>query len=160
MLGLKGMAITGGAAFLVGSIGGGIAMNKLWLGKQAKQQVAELTDALELQTKHLAAERGLRESSQAESKRLSDLLEKRELKIDSLIDQNAEIARRQPKDTVRIIEKGEEIGTQLENDYAWIRYSWPSELRDYANGKDRKQPDSMPLAGPRGYPEIEDGFIP
>ena len=131
---LKGL----GASVILGiAIGSGSAF---WLSGAAKAK-----DDKKVAEKALEAERDAHETTMKlidQKDSLVQVLKSRSQMdmdyIESLQSANVELATRLPRDTVRYIERGQELADEfiLEGGNDCLRYIPPDSLRQYANGKD------------------------
>jgi len=143
--GLKFTAILTGGAFLAGTIGGGIAINKFWLGKVARAENKTLHGEIDKRNQlildrdnQLKIERGLLEVERESNNRLRRDLKLSDERLNTSQQQTTDALNRVPKDTVRIIEKGDQLGDKLTKDAAnaYLRNIWPRELWDFAFGEE------------------------
>lgn len=172
--GFKFTSITVGAAFLFGTIGGGVAVRKVMDGTIARKEVKRLDglilqrdEAIRVSGENLVAERKLKDTAVKERARLETKLEKREAALDAAYEQTAQHLARIPKDTHTIEVKGNDIGEKLANQEstAWVTNIWPVELWSHAfqqieTATAPSLAGAVPMARPdeeRGYPK---GSVP
>ena len=122
------------ASFAFGTLGGGYVVHKVWWGKTQAAKVKTLTDANDTLAANVKAERALKSAAIQGQADLQDRLDKSHDRITQLEQSNAMLAASRAGTKTTIIKEGEALGKTLENDYAWVRFSWPDSLRDYANG--------------------------
>lgn len=149
MLGaLAGFALKGklGAGIVAGTalasfLAGGFVLNEFWLGKNARAENTRLESAMTAKDeellkarRNLNIERDLKEAALTDAQDLRLKLEDRENRLEESYDLTANVLARVPKDTIRIMEEGNDVGDKLaqNEDTAWVRYTWPTELYDVA----------------------------
>lgn len=157
IFGIKGIAVTAGLSFILGTAGGGWAINKFWIAKAHKQEIQTLKAEIDAQKDLRDNEARLRKDAEARADGLDAMLQDSRATLLSREDYIAELIRQRPVDRQTIIREGEKIGTEIEGDYPWLRYPWPDRMRDYANGRDipdmpASSKDAMGSDNPRTYP--------
>jgi len=139
---LKGLGVSVAVGMLIGS------GSALWLSgaAKAKQEKKDAIAALE-------AERGSHQDTMRLMEMKDELVQVLNIQstrdkeyIESLQSANVEMATRLPRDTVRYIERGQEIADEivLQGGNECLRYVVPERLRVYANGGDIEP--EVPLA--------------
>jgi len=158
MINLKAIAITGGAAFLAGTFGGGIVMHKLMWGKAQ-------ADKLKVSEASLEAASAALDGSKAQAKKAAETAQKEaqarseaEARLSRAYQDNAILAQSRASTTTRIIERGDEIGQELKGANPCIYEPWPDKLWDYAFDSDAAKDLLSPPVG--GYPQGNESFIP
>ena len=158
VMGAKGMAITGGAAFLVGSIGGGWVVNKIWWGKAQAEKLATAEASLKATELTLDA---TKRSAISAAERAQDEAQARsetEQRLSRAYDDNARLAASRASTRTEIIQTGDKIGQELKTDYPCIYEPWPDRLRSFAFDTDTAEGLRGSAGG--GYPQGDEGFIP
>ena len=130
IFGFKGIAVTAGIALVLGTGAGWKAKSTVEAAQANKAKDRQIT-ALE---KAIEDEKTLRLQADSRASDLELAIEAREEHIEELIDATIDMASSRGRDTVRIIEKGEEVANALPDSFAWVRNSWPPSLLAYANG--------------------------
>lgn len=132
MLNIKAMAMTGGAAFFIGTFGGGWVVHKVWYGKAAAKQ-AKLDKAnLKSATDALSDSALLAEKSQIRAAEEADARREAENRLSQAYSDNARLAKSRASIETRIIEQGERIGQELKGSFPCIYEPWPDKLRSHA----------------------------
>lgn len=141
---LKGKLLVGGiaAAFIIGTVSGGVVVRKIMDGtiarkqlKAEKQRILEYEAALVVADNTITKERGLREIAEQGTERLTAQLTQSDNRYAKLLDDTNRALLRVPKDTIRIINQGEKIGDKIIDENSnnkWIRYVWDDRMYDHA----------------------------
>ena len=151
MINLKAIAITGGAAFLAGTFGGGIVMHKVMWGKSQADKLKVSEASLKAATTALDGSKAqaikAAETAQKESQARSEA----EARLSRAYQDNAILAQSRASTTTRILERGNEIGEELKGDNPCIYEPWPLRLREYAfDSNSAKDLFGTPIGG---YPQ-------
>ena len=149
MINLKAIAITSGASLLFGTFAGGYLVHKLWWGKVQADKAKATQTTLDMTQDALEKQKSLAEDETDRADKLNQDLQRTRQALNDAMQANAVLAASRASTTTRIIDNGEQLGKKLEGDYAWLRYAWPSELLDYANGSAGTV--AMPEAEKSGY---------
>lgn len=139
---LKGLGASVGLGILIGSLGA----YKLAGAAQAKKDKKIAEAALVDERKAHQETMFLADSKDELVKVLSNRTLQDKEYISGLHDANLQLAARLPRDTVRYIERGQEIADDLvlQGGNECLNYIVPDILRQYANGKDIDASVSLP----------------
>jgi hypothetical protein len=129
---IKGLVGTLAAGALLGFGGGSWFSGAVQAKKDLKTTQAALTAEQEARKRQVE----LTNDEVERANRLSLDLQDTRQALNDAIQANAVIAASRAATHTKTILEGEKIGTELEGNYAWIRYAIPDELRLYANGDD------------------------
>jgi len=130
MIPFQSYLITAGLTGLV-AFGAGWKVKSWKIGDEHKKAMQELALAANAELKK---QKGLTADETERADRLSDDNQDLRQALNDTMQANAILAASRASTTTKIIETGDKIGAELEKDYEWIRFAWPSGLIDYANG--------------------------